>query len=136
MESIFGDRLKGAPHYSVSQMSTLLLENKGKSFVIHELPKEAQWSPVYSISVIDVDKDGKKDIVTGGNETYSRIKFGAYGSSEGDVFINKGNLLFERLSPSRSGISVRGDIRNTIVIGEQLIFGINDQQPLCYSFRK
>ena len=133
MKDIFGEKLKTASHYFASQMSSLLLENNGKGFTIHQLPVQAQWYPVYSISLMDVNNDGKKDFIAGGNQTYSRIKFGSYGSGKGDVFINKGDFKFERLSPGQSGIRINGDIRNAVVIGQQLIFGINDQQSLCYS---
>jgi len=136
MKDIFGEKLKTAIHYTASEMSSLLLENTGNSFTVHQLPMQAQWYPVYSINVLDINGDGKKDIITGGNQTYARIKFGAYSCGKGDVFINKGNCHFERLSPMQSGIRVTGDIRNAIAIGQQLIFGINDMQPLCYSFHK
>lgn len=131
---IFGEKLGTAVHYTASQMSSLLLENTGKSFRMHQLPLQAQWYPVYSFSILDINHDGKKDFIAGGNQTYSRIKFGSYGCGKGDVFINKGDFQFERLSPLQSGLSISGDIRNAIVIGQQLIFGINDQQPVCYSF--
>jgi len=113
-----------------------LLENNNNRFTVHELPEEAQWYPVYSIVLADVDNDGKKDIITGGNQSFSRIKFGAYGSGKGDVFINKGQCKFERLSPLVSGINVRGDIRNAVVTGNKLVFGINNQQPLVFEVRK
>ena len=132
MENIFGERLKTAKHYTASQMASLVLENTGKNFIVHALPLQAQWYPIYSISLLDVNGDGKKDLVTGGNETYSRIKFGAYGAGKGDVFINKGNFQFERIAPLKTGMRINGDIRNAVVIGRQLIFGINDRQLLRY----
>lgn len=78
MKDIFGGKLKTATHYTTSEMSSLLLENTGNSFTVHQLPMQAQWYPVYSINILDIDGDGKKDIITGGNQTYARIKFGAY----------------------------------------------------------
>jgi len=136
METIFGEKLGKAMHYTASQMSSLILENTGGNFAIHPLPMQAQWYPIYSITVGDVNGDGKMDIVTGGNQSYSRIKFGAYGCGKGDVFINKGNFHFERLSAGKSGISIKGDIRNAMLIGQQLIFGINNESPICYSLYK
>ncbi|MEP7257122.1 MAG: VCBS repeat-containing protein [Flavitalea sp.] len=136
MKAIFGDKLNTAAHYSASQMSSLLLENTGKTFVERQLPAEAQWYPVYSISVADVDGDGRKDIIMGGNQSTARIKFGAYRCGKGDVFINKGSFKFERLSPLQSGIRVTGDIRNSLVVGRQLIFGINNERLISYSIQK
>ena len=132
MEDIFGEKLKTALHYTASQMSSLLLENNGKGFIVHQLPIQAQWYPIYSITVADVNEDGKMDIVTAGNQTYSRIKFGAYRSGRGDVFINKGGFNLEILAPLQSGLKISGDVRNAILTDHQLIFGINDQQPLVY----
>ncbi len=136
MPAIFGDQLSKAVHFTASNMSSVLLENDGKKFVSHPLPIEAQWYPIYSIVADDVNGDGKKDIITGGNQTYSRIKFGAYSCGRGDVFINKGGFVFERLSPVQSGLKVPGDIRNILFTGHQLIFGVNDQQPLVWRLNK
>lgn len=136
MKDIFGEKLKTAIHYTASEMSSLLLENTGNSFTVHQLPMQAQWYPVYSINVSDINGDGKKDLIIGGNQAYARIKFGAYSCGKGDVFINKGHCHFERLSPVQSGIRITGDIRNAIVTSQHLIFGINNQKSLCYSFHK
>jgi enediyne biosynthesis protein E4 len=99
---------------------------------LHELPIEAQWYPIYSFTLVDVNGDGKMDIVSGGNQSYSRIKFGAYRCGKGDVFINKGGFNFERLPASQSGIRISGDVRSALLIDHQLIFGVNDQKPLVY----
>ena len=136
MEDVFGENLKTAIHYTASQMSSIFLENTGKKFLIHLLPMQAQWYPVYCIKVSDVNGDGKKDLILGGNQTYTRIKFGSYCNGRGDIFINNGGFNFERLSSFQSGISITGDIRNAVMISHFLIFGVNDQRPLCYSLHK
>ena len=44
-------------------MQTVYLENRGRyGFVQHALPLEAQYAPVYGITVIDANNDGKKDL--------------------------------------------------------------------------
>lgn len=134
MSAVLGDKLKSAKRYYASQMASLLLENNDNKFKVHELPVQAQWYPVYSIAVADIYEDGKMDIIIGGNQSYSRIKFGAYGSGRGDAFLNKGKDGFERLPPAHSGLKIKGDIRNAIIIGKKLIVGINNQQPLVYSY--
>jgi hypothetical protein len=136
MKEIFGEKLKTSKHYIASQMSSLLLENNGNGFTIHPMPLEAQWYPIYSISIMDVNGDGKKDIITAGNQNYARIKFGAYSCGKGDVFINMGGCKFKTLAPSQSGIKIFGDTRNALVTGHQIIFGINDQKPLVYHLAK
>jgi hypothetical protein len=140
INAVLGDKIKNAKRYHASQMASILLENNNNKFTAHNLPIEAQWYPVYSISVLDVSNDGKKDIFIGGNQSYSRIKFGAYGSGKGDVFINgvhphnDKQIELTRISPKLSGMNIRGDIRSSVVVGNHLVVGINDQQPLVYTY--
>ena len=82
MNAVFEEKLKTAKRYYASQMASIILVNTNGKFIEQSLPKEAQWYPVYAIAVTD-----RKDIIAGGNQSYSRIKFGAYGTGRGDVFI-------------------------------------------------
>ena len=132
MKEIFGEKLQSSRQYEAAQMSSLLLENTGKGFAVHPMPMEAQWYPIYSITMMDVNADGKMDIITGGNQSYSRIKFGAYSCGKGDIFLNTGRFNFKTLSPVQSGIKISGDVRTSLSAGRQVIFGINDQKPLVY----
>lgn len=136
MKDVFKDKLQKATQYTAAQMNSIVLENTGKKFSVHLLPAAAQWYPVYSISLTDVNSDGKKDIIISGNQSYSRIKFGAYGCGRGDVLINRGNFQFERLSPVVSGLKVEGDVRNSLLIGNKLIFGVNNQRPVVLTINK
>jgi len=94
-----------------NELRTLLFENTGNSFVKKNLPAQAQWSPVYSIASVDVNKDGLADIIMGGNESYVRVRLGRNSSSRGMVFINKGNGNFEYLANQKTGMILRGDVR-------------------------
>jgi hypothetical protein len=135
MNAVFGDKLETAKHYTASQMASIILENNNGRFIEHQLPMEAQWYPLYTIVAIAVTGQNK-DIVVGGNQSYSRIKFGAYGTGRGDVFLNEGNLKFKRVPPfMKSGLNIKGDIRNAVIAGNKLIVGINNQQPLVYNLQ-
>lgn len=135
MEDIFGDKLNTASHYQASEMRSLILENTGKALRVKPLPKEAQWYPIYAIIVNDLNGDNKSDFVVAGNESYARIKFGAYSAGRGDVFINRGEQ-FERVVSNRSGLRISGDVRKMVLANDQLIFGINNQHPLCFTLSK
>ena len=63
MKDIFGEKLKTATYYTASQMSSLLLENTGTGFTVHQLPMQAQWSPVYSINILDVTGMAKRTLL-------------------------------------------------------------------------
>jgi hypothetical protein len=99
-----------------SELQTLLFINSGNAFIKKELPTQAQWSPVYSIASVDVDKDGILDLIMGGNESYVRVRLGRNSSSRGMVFLNKGKGNFEYLSNHQSGLILNGDVRELITI--------------------
>jgi len=132
MNAVFGEKLKTAKHYTASQMASIILVNNNNKFTQQLLPKEAQWYPVYAIAIADIYGNGKKNIIAGGNQTYSRIKFGAYGSGRCDVFERDNHDNFIRIPPQQSGLNIKGDIRNIVVTDKELIFGINDQKPVVY----
>ena len=94
-----------------NELHTRFFENKGTFFDKKELPTQAQWSPVYAIASTDVNTDGLPDIIMGGNESYVRVRLGRNSSSRGMVFINKGKGNFEYLPNQKSGIILKGDVR-------------------------
>ena len=62
------DQLKDAGILKAETMQTVYLENQGsKGFALHQLPLQAQYSPVYGIVAADINHDGKKDILLAGN---------------------------------------------------------------------
>lgn len=133
INDVLGDKIKTAQRYYASQMATVWFENKNGKFVAHRLPKEAQWYPVYSISV--VQRDSAVNIILAGNQSYSRIKFGAYGAGKGTVFeSNREGGPFKLVQTPYSAINISGDVRNAVVAGHSIIFGINDEKPLRYKF--
>ena len=134
MSAVFGEKLSSAKRYYASQMASVLLVNNNNKFTPQPLPTEAQWYPVYAISIADISHDGKKDIVTGGNQSYSRIKFGAYSSGKGDVFFQDAQGKLKRMTPAKTGLNVKGDIRNAVVTGNKIVFGINNEKPLVYKY--
>lgn len=131
MDVILGDKKSAAKHYSASQMSSVLLENSNGKFTLRELPMEAQWYPVYSI-VAAKTKEKETQIITTGNQSFSRIKFGAYGAGQGDVFVIDRKLHFERIEPELSGLRIKGDVRNALATNQSIIFGINNKKPVIY----
>lgn len=99
-----------------NELRTCLFENKGSHFDKKDLPTQAQWSPVYAITSVDVNKDGLSDLIMGGNESYVRVRLGRNHASRGMVFINKGKGDFEFLPNQKSGIILKGDVREMKVL--------------------
>ncbi len=128
------EQLKDAGVLKAGEMRTVYLENKGnKGFVLHELPIEAQFAPVYAITSIDVNKDGKKDLVLAGNNSWTRIRYGRYEANHGTILLGDGKGNFKFLPPVQSGLTVRGDVRSIEYINHYLFFGLNNQPAQVFS---
>ena len=109
--------LSGSDTLSASMMETIYLENDGKgNFEMRSLPMEAQFSPVYAIASADVNGDGNLDIITGGNFTQARVSTGQCDANYGIILLGDGKGSFSTLDPTRSGLKIRGDVRDICLI--------------------
>ena len=142
IHDVFTDeQLKDAVQLKAETMETIYLENQGdKGFILHHLPIEAQYAPVYAITSIDINQDGKKDLLLAGNNTWTRIKYGRYSANHGVVLSGDGKGNFTYLPQSKSGLKLRGNVRSIIKvknkIDEQIIVGLNDQPALSLHIKK
>ncbi len=65
---IFDKKLDNVPVFNATTFASKVLINDGKGhFAESDLPAAFQWAPIFSFDVHDYNKDGKKDILTGGN---------------------------------------------------------------------
>ncbi len=121
-------------------LETVYLENTGKGFNLKKLPVEAQYAPVYGIAALDVNNDGKKDLVFAGNNSWTRIKFGHFTSSNGTLLTGNGTGQFRYVPQWMSGLKIRGNVRSLQVARSekdtrgQLIFGINDSPAMTIRY--
>jgi len=108
-------------------------------FEARPLPIEAQFSTIHAIAAVDVDGDGDKDLVVGGNDTYNRVRIGECDALTGLVLLNDGKGNFTPLSKSRSGLDIKGDTRGLVFIptakGLRLVAGVTGQPVQEYSVR-
>ncbi len=126
------DQLRDAGGLKAEIMETVYLENRGsEGFARRPLPLQAQYAPVYAIATMDINKDGKKDILLAGSNTWTRIKFGRYNANHGTLLLNKGGGKFEYVPQWKTGLNLRENVRSLKVIRsvnqEQIIFGINNR---------
>ena len=131
-------QLKDAGVLKAETMETVYLENQGsKGFVKHTLPLPAQYAPIYGIVMEDFDRDGKKDILLAGNNTWTRIKFGRYSANHGVVLLGDGKNNFTYLPQLKSGLTLKGNVKNLKLIhaglATKIIAGINDDNAVIIS---
>jgi enediyne biosynthesis protein E4 len=132
-----GDELNGAVNLKANYLKTALFVNDGKGrFKEMPLPVQAQYSPVYTITALDYDKDGHKDLLLCGNISKARLKFGNNDANYGVLLKGKGKGNYDYIPQSRSGFALKGDVRSVININDHLIFGINQGSLRTYALRQ
>jgi hypothetical protein len=129
------EKLRSIRPLVANNFQTLYIHNTGKGFERRELPIEAQYSPVYAIAAADINHDGHPDLVLCGNNMYNKILLGRDDANHGLILLNDGKGNFSRVSPARTGLTIRGDVRCITVTGDRLIFGINNQRVRVYRIR-
>jgi len=118
--------------------SSVIAFNQGNGqFSVQPLPPMVQLSSVNAIRVMDLNGDGFPDLVLGGNEFGFLPQFGRLDASFGHVLLNDGKGHFSWIGPERSGLDLRGQIRDIAEIPEKdrvyLLFLQNDEVPVLYN---
>ena len=128
------EQLSGSHTLKAELMETVYLENKGNEFVLHHLPPQAQYSPIYSIVVTDINGDAKKDLLLAGNNTWTRIKFGRYSANHGVLLTGNGKGEFSYVPQNKSGLKINGNVRSAALLNDKkILLGINDRNALLLS---
>ncbi|MBE9460724.1 VCBS repeat-containing protein [Dyadobacter subterraneus] len=131
------EELKDASHLTSNFLKTAYFESNGSGKLKEKsLPLEVQSSPVYTITAVDFDQDGKKDLLLCGNSSRARLRFGKYDANYGILLKGDDNGNFQYIPQSKSGFALKGDVRSVLPIGNTLLFGINQQEIKAYKFVK
>ena len=113
--------------------SAVALNQGNGKFEMIALPKEVQFSCVCDIYCKDLNKDGKNDLILGGNDNGFKPQFSKLDASFGHILLGNGDGTFQRIENKASGYFVRGNIKQIIEIGNQnktyFLTLINDEKP-------
>ncbi len=112
VQEVFGNRLNGAIVLQAQTLGNGIFMNDGKgNLKFQPLPLEMQTAPAFAYMIDDVNHDGLKDIIQGGN-FYGVLPYeGRYDANWGDILINKKDH-YEYASPVESGWLTRGEVRD------------------------
>lgn len=126
------EQLKRADRKQVKTLESSWFKNVNGQFKQHILPIEAQFAPVEAIAILDVNQDGKADLILAGNRTNARVKLGNLSGNHGQLFLGDGRGGFQFVLYDQSGFNIRGDVQaisNIKVKGKQaLLFGVNNNK--------
>ncbi len=117
--------------------SCVAINNGNGNFTVDKLPVFAQVSSINAINCTDINNDGKIDLVIGGNEDNFFPQFGRLDASFGSVLMNDGKGNFTCMDCTKSGLAVRGEIKDIKEINADkkryLLFLRNNDFPVLYS---
>jgi hypothetical protein len=121
--------------------SSIIAINQGHGhFQIQKMPAQVQLSSVNAIRILDVDNDGRPDLVMGGNEFGFLPQFGRLDAGNGHILLNKDNGQFEWIGSSHSGLDIPGQTRDIAPIPARnkvyLLFLQNDEIPALYELNR
>ena len=136
-EVFTAEELKGSKILKANYLKTAYFENTSDGkFKEKQLPLQAQFAPVYTITCLDYDGDGNKDLLLCGNINQSRIRFGKYDANHGVVLKGNGKGIFKYVPEQQSGLNLKGDVRSALTINNTLLIGINQQKLRAFQFNQ
>lgn len=131
------DLMRSTYERSVNYLKSAIAVNDGKGhFTLTPLPDMMQFSCLNAIESQDVNKDGKLDLIVGGNFSHFIPQLGALDACRGNILINKGNMKFDVMLSKQSGYAIDGELKQitSITIGGKpyLINLINNSKPVLF----
>ncbi|MDF7816314.1 VCBS repeat-containing protein [Runella sp. MFBS21] len=118
------------------QKSSVAINDGKGHFSIIELPVEAQFSCINASYCTDLNGDGLKDIIIGGNNHNFIPQFSRLDASKGKILINKGKGVFGAISDKDSGLRMDGQTKQILPITIQgqksVICLINNTVPKVF----
>ncbi len=104
-----------ADEVAASVLSSMIFLNRGDHFVPHALPQEAQWTPVFGVSIADFDGDGMEDVFLSQNFFALSSQVPRLDAGRGLWLRGDGHGGFIAVPGQESGITIYGEQRGSAV---------------------
>lgn len=132
--------LEGTLMKTVKYCKSAIALNNGKGqFNIVALPEGAQLSCINAIACDDLNHDGQKDLILGGNFTGFIPQLGMIDACRGLVLINQNKGNFKVLNNHNSGYIVNGEVRQIspiLIRGQKhFISLVNNSTPKVFKIQ-
>lgn len=116
--------------------TTLFISTSDNKLQLSDLPIQAQYSPVFTITPLDFNHDGFSDLVLCGNINHAKLRLGKFDANYGVLLKGNGKGGFQFVEQRESGFHLQGDVRSVISIDNTLLFGIGQQPVAAYRLKK
>ncbi len=113
LEDVYGkENLESGLHLQANTFHSVTLMNNEGTMDAIPLPIIAQMGPINRILVVDINKDGKDDLIIGGNMFHVEFETTRYDASIGAVLIGDGKGNFEVMSHTKSSLFLPLDLKD------------------------
>ncbi len=124
---------------SFNYCSSIIAINNGRGqFAVKHLPVDVQLSSVNALCVYDINNDGIKDIIAGGNLFTFQPQFGRLDASYGNIILGNGKGNFTTVQNLKTGLQLKGSVKDIIHLNgkkNQFLFTQNNSSPLLYQLK-
>ena len=141
INDIFGnDLISQSTKLAIQTLSSSVMINEGNlNFKLLPLPEMTQSAPVFAMVADDYDNDGKLDIFTGGNFWDVKPDIGRLDANAASLLHGDGKGGFSFVPTMKSGISIKGQIRDAIEISVKnnklLLLAVNNEKVIFLKAR-
>lgn len=114
----------------VNNLASGVLMNQGNGkFTWKAFPTMAQRSYIFAIEAVDLNEDGKLDLILGGNLLQAKPEVGKYDASYGDVLLGNGDGTFKFWPNADNGLKIEGDVRAFGNLGKGRLLVVKNSAP-------
>lgn len=121
MDEIFTDsEKKEMDIFKTNFFESGIFINEGKyTFRFYSFPEMAQLSTINDLVISDLDEDGIKDILVGGNSNDPDVSTGNYDAMAALLLKGNGKGGFDAVSVIQTGLNVKGEVRRIIYFSDK-----------------
>jgi hypothetical protein len=123
------------PLTATNLQTTVYLSQPDGRYSNADLPIEAQYAPVHTITVLDANADGHADLLLCGNEVRAKLRNGRSDANAGTLLLGNGRGGFTYLPQRLSGLKLSSAVRAVVKIGDVLLFGRQGAPLEAYRIR-
>src|SRR5690606_2651385 len=96
---------------------------------------ELQIGPINAFVELDIDGDGKNELIIAGNKYEAEVETARYDTNFGDVLKFSSNG-YEILDPSKTGLLLDYNVKDMQSVGDYIVVGCNDDSMIILKTAK
>ena len=113
LEDILGkSKVRNSKNLRATTFSSVAMLRSGDSYTTIDLPFAAQWSPIMDMEILDLNADGKEDVIIAGNLVNTEPETPSYDAGKGIILYSNGDGTFKADYDTRStGINLNKNVK-------------------------